>query len=123
MNNDEKEIIKDDTQETLDEVMVEQVDEALEENEEELEVKKSKKGLPETLGLLLVGVVDQIVVASMSVILLFVFNVLIGFLGYQIKEVLPMFLVMYVIINISYKLICKLCNFKGTFGTRIVHNE
>lgn len=123
MSNEEKEIIKkEEIQEVLDEVMVEQNDK-VNEIREELKKDKPKKGLPNSIKLLLVGLVDQIVVVSISIICLFIFNLILKVFGYEIAELLPMFIIMYLIVNIAYPLFCKVCKFAGSFGTRIVYNE
>lgn len=126
MSNEEKEILQQDNlQETLDEIMVEQAEEKIEKVEvtEEKEEKKVKKEMSPSIKLVLVGLVDQVVAASLAVVVLFLFNVILQLFGYQVKEMIPMYLIMYVIVNVFFKLICNACKFKGSFGTRIVCNE
>ena len=132
MSNEEKEILNTEEKQTLDEVMVEKVVEETKETTDlkkakEEKVEEAKKEVSPSIGRFLVGLVDQMVVASMSSIALFVFNMCLKLFGYRLatglEVYLQAFLIVYIIINIFFPTICHICKFKGSFGTRIVYND
>lgn len=94
------------------EVVVESVENIL--TEEEIEVES--KGLVNEL---LAGVVDQIVVALVALVTLLVLNLVLKIFGYYIAEKQPMFLIIYVIINVIYAPVCKRFKTKETLGKKI----
>ncbi len=129
MSNGEKEILNTEEKQTLDEVMVEEVVEDIKETtkSKEEKVEEPKKEVSPSIGRFLVGLVDQMVIASISSITLFVFNMCLKLFGYRLatglEVYLQAFLIVYAIINVFFPTICYICKFKGSFGTRIVYND
>ena len=102
-------------------VVVDSMDEILlqeEENLEEIEMK-SNYFIKE----LLVGMIDQIIVSSVALITLLLLNLVLKVFGYHIVEKQPMFLIIYVIINIIYPPICKKVRLKETVGRKVLLNK
>lgn len=118
-------------QEQEEAVNISEVEESLDKNStlEESDDKKDKKTIkveiPSSIGLVLVGLIDQVVCISIGVIALFLFNLLLNLFGFRVKEmqIVPMFLIMYIITNVLFLVICRVCKFKGTFGSKIVYND
>lgn len=105
------------------EVVVENVENIIaEENIEDTkeEIKVESKGLVNEL---LAGVLDQIVVALVALVTLLVFNLVLKIFGYYIAEKQPMFLIIYVIINIIYAPVCKKFKIKETLGKKVLLNK
>ena len=96
-------------------VLVEGIEEEMEE-----EMEEEKKGVVREL---LAGVVDQIVVMASSLVVLLVFNLILKIFGYYVVEKQPMFLIIYVIINIIYAPICKQFKLKETVGRKVLLNK
>lgn len=102
-------------------VVVDSMDEILlqeEENLEEIEIE-SNYFIKE----LLVGMIDQIIVSAVSLITLLLLNLVLKVFGYHIVEKQPMFLIIYVIINIIYQPICKKIRLKETVGRKVLLNK
>lgn len=102
-------------------VVVDSMDEILlqeEENLEEIEIE-SNYFIKE----LLVGMIDQIIVSSVALITLLLLNLVLKLFGYHIVEKQPMFLIIYVIINIIYPPICKKVRLKETIGRKVLLNK
>lgn len=102
-------------------VVVDSMDEILlqeEENLEEIEIE-SNYFIKE----LLVGMIDQIIVSSVALITLLLLNLVLKLFGYHIVEKQPMFLIIYVIINIIYPPICKKIRLKETVGRKVLLNK
>lgn len=99
------------------ETTIEEKDVVVECIEEEIE---EKKGVVREL---LAGVVDQIVVMASSLVVLLVFNLILKIFGYYVVEKQPMFLIIYVIINIIYAPICKQFKLKETVGRKVLLNK
>lgn len=102
-------------------VVVDSMDEILlqeEENLEEIEIE-SNYFIKE----LLVGMIDQIIVSSVALITLLLLNLVLKLFGYHIVEKQPMFLIIYVIINIIYQPICKKIRLKETVGRKVLLNK
>lgn len=96
------------------ETTIEEKDVLVEDMEEE------KKGVVREL---LAGVVDQIVVMASSLVVLLVFNLILKIFGYYVVEKQPMFLIIYVIINIIYAPICKQFKLRETVGRKVLLNK
>lgn len=99
------------------ETTIEEKDVVVEGIEEEIE---EKKGVVREL---LAGVVDQIIVMASSLVVLLVFNLILKIFGYYVVEKQPMFLIIYVIINIIYSPICKKFKLKETVGRKVLLNK
>lgn len=105
------------------EVIEETPEEILEEEvlAEEIELENEVK--PSFVKEILIGVVDQIVSLVAALVILFVFNLIIKIFGYYVAEKEPMFLIMYVIVNIIYSPICNKLKLKQTVGRKILLNK
>ena len=86
---------------------------------EETEVKEDGKGLI-FLKKILAGAIDQIISIALSLLLLIVVDLLLKLFGFYIAEREPMFLIMYVIVNIIYGPICTSTKLKDTIGRKTV---
>ena len=69
---------------------------------------------------ILAGVVDQIISIAVALLLLIVLDLLLKLFGYYIASREPMFLMMYVIVNVIYGPICKSTKLKDTIGIKTV---
>lgn len=69
---------------------------------------------------ILAGVVDQIISIAVALLLLIVTDLLLKLFGFYIAEREPMFLIMYVIVNIIYGPICVSTKLKDTIGRKTV---
>lgn len=72
---------------------------------------------------LLSGVIDQIAVSLMALATLVIFNLVLKLFGYYIAEKQPMFLIIYVIINIIYPVVCKRLKIKVKIGEKVLLNK
>ncbi|MFU7517042.1 hypothetical protein [Clostridium sp. HCS.1] len=115
---DNKELNKD---EVINEVVEENkvVEPVNEEVSEEKEIKEDSKGLI-FFKRLLAGAIDQIISIALALVLLIVFDLLLKLFGFYIAEREPMFLIMYVIVNIIYGPICASTKLKDTIGRKTV---
>lgn len=86
------------------------------ENEKNKENGKGIKFLKKVLA----GIIDQIISISISLLLLIVFDLILKVLGLYISEREPMFLIMYIIVNILYTPICTSTKLKETIGRNII---
>lgn len=113
---DNKELNKD---EVINEVVEENkvVEPVNEEVSEEKEIKEDSKGLI-FFKRLLAGAIDQIISIALALVLLIVFDLLLKLFGFYIAEREPMFLIMYVIVNIIYGPICASTKLKDTIGRK-----
>lgn len=68
----------------------------------------------------LVGIIDQIISIAISLVLLIVFDLVLKLFGFYVAEREPMFLVMYIIVNIFYAPICTSIKLKETIGKKII---
>lgn len=112
---EEKDVIAENIEEILEEEILE---EEIEEMEEETETES--KGFVKEL---LAGVLDQIVVMASSLVVLLVFNLILKIFGYYVAEKQPMFLIIYVIINVIYGPICRKFKLKETVGRKVLLNK
>lgn len=67
-------------------------------------------------GSFLAAVIDELIVLGVSVILLFLSNFIMGFLGYYIAERTSMFIIIFLIVNIIYTSVMEVSKLKGTVG-------
>ena len=85
----------------------------------ETEVKEDSKGLI-FFKKILAGAIDQIISIALSLLLLIVVDFLLKLFGFYIAEREPMFLIMYIIVNIIYGPICASTKLKDTIGRKTV---
>ena len=97
--------------------VIEKVIEEIEEIEEEI---KEDSKIVRFLKKVLAGAIDQIISIAASLLLLVVFDLLLKLFGFYIAEREPMFLIMYVIVNIIYGPICTSTKLKDTIGRKTV---
>ena len=120
---EEDNIIKEDIQEDIEDVkedieeLKEEVQQILDEAEETEEEKEESKGL-RFFKKILGGVIDQIISISLSLLLLVVFDLILKLFGFRIAQREPMFLIMYVIVNVIYSPICTSTKLKDTIGRK-----
>lgn len=69
---------------------------------------------------LFASIIDQIIVIALALISLVVLDLLLQLLGFYIKEREPMFLIIYVVINIIYSPILESLKIKKTIGKKIL---
>ena len=69
---------------------------------------------------ILSGVIDQIISIALSLLLLIVVDLLLKLFGLYIAQREPMFLIMYIIVNIIYGPICASTKLKDTIGRKIM---
>jgi hypothetical protein len=81
--------------------------------------KEDGKGM-KFLKKVLSGIIDQIISIAISLILLIVFDLILKVVGLYIAEREPMFLIMYIIVNIFYTPICTSTKLKGTIGKKVI---
>ena len=97
------------------------INEAIEENKsieeiiEEAEKKEDSKVL-RFFKKILAGVIDQIISITLALLLLIVTDLLLKLFGLYIAQREPMFLIMYVIVNIIYGAICTSTKLNDTIG-------
>lgn len=111
----EEELVKED-------IVVESIDE--DEAEEKNNKNKDKiivevDANPSFIKKLFSNILDQAVILGVSAILLLVFDLLIGFIGYMVVEPTSILLIIYVIVNILYFPIFEAKNIR-TIGKRIL---
>lgn len=66
------------------------------------------------------NVIDQAIGLAVSFILLYVFNIIIGFIGYRVGDKVAVFLVIYVLFNVLYGIILENTKSRKTIGKAIV---
>ncbi|MBY0755857.1 RDD family protein [Clostridium sardiniense] len=108
----EEELVKED-------IVVESTDEeeAEEKNKDKIIVEVDAN--PSFIKKLFSNILDQAVILGVSAILLLVFDLLIGFIGYMVVEPTSILLIIYVIVNILYFPIFEAKNIR-TIGKRIL---
>ncbi|MBM7836159.1 hypothetical protein [Clostridium sardiniense] len=102
------------------------VAESIDEDEAEEKNNKNKDKIivevdanPSFIKKLFSNILDQAVILGVSAILLLVFDLLIGFIGYMVVEPTSILLIIYVIVNILYFPIFEAKNIR-TIGKRIL---
>lgn len=100
---------------------IELTDEVKEANSEEksVDVKEDSKCI-KFFKKVLAGIIDQIISIAISLILLIVFDLILKVVGFYIAEREPIFLIMYIIVNIFYTPICTSTKLKGTIGKKTI---
>lgn len=109
LNNEVKEEIKE----------IETAEEIVEETVEETKKEEDSKAL-KFFKRILAGVVDQIISIALALLLIIVTDLVLKLFGFYIAEREPMFLIMYVIVNIVYSPICTSTKLKDTIGRKTV---
>ena len=110
-----------DVKENIEEV-IEEVkgnSEEVRDNSEEVIVKKEGKGL-KFFKKILGGIIDQIISIALALLLLIVTDLLLKLFGLDIAQREPMFLIMYIIVNIVYAPICTSTKLNDTIGRKTV---
>ncbi|MBE6053951.1 MAG: hypothetical protein E7212_08570 [Clostridium sartagoforme] len=79
--------------------------------------KEDSKGI-RFLKRVLAGVIDQIISVALALLLLILTDLLLKLFGFYIAEREPMFLIMYIIVNILYGPICASTKLKDTIGRK-----
>ena len=100
------------------------VNEAMEEIEvietvEETKKEEDSKAL-KFFKRILAGVIDQIISIAVALLLLIVTDLVLKLFGFYIASREPMFLIMYVIVNIIYGPICASTKLRDTIGKKTV---
>lgn len=83
---------------------------------EKAEKKKNKKGF---FNKLIVGVVDQAFLLAVSLGVLFIFDFVLRFLGYEVIDRVGVYFIIYVLANILYTPILMSSSLKATIGNKI----
>lgn len=99
------------TKEVMEENMV--IEEVIEETKREEDSKELR-----LFKRILAGVIDQIISISVALLLLIVTDLILKIFGFYIASREPMFLIMYVIVNIIYGPICASTKLKDTIGRK-----
>ncbi len=99
------------TKEVMEENMV--IEEVIEETKREEDSKALR-----FFKRILAGVIDQIISISVALLLLIVTDLILKIFGFYIASREPMFLIMYVIVNIIYGPICASTKLKDTIGRK-----
>ncbi|MBQ6819793.1 MAG: hypothetical protein IJO26_00685 [Clostridium sp.] len=110
------------TDEALESNIIEETEEVEEEKSEEVEEEDvAKEGTVYRLfKKVLAALVDQIISLGLALLLLLATNFLLPLVGFQIVEKEPMFLIIYVLVNILYGPICSSTKLKDTVGRKIL---
>lgn len=121
-NNEENSNIKTTVEEK--EVLETRVEEGLLEDET-VNLEEIKTEVKENIIIkeLLSGAIDQIIVLLVALATLVVFNLILKLFGYYIAERQPMFLIIYVLINILYPIVCKRLKINVTIGKKVLLNK
>ncbi|MDU5106301.1 hypothetical protein [Clostridium sp.] len=99
------------------------IKESIEENKsiedviEETKREKDSKAL-RFFKRILAGVIDQIISIALALLLLIVTDLVLKLFGFYIASREPMFLIMYVIVNVIYGPICASTKLKDTIGRK-----
>jgi uncharacterized ion transporter superfamily protein YfcC len=91
-------------------------------DEEEIQKDESKEDIKDIkfVERILATIIDQIISLSVALVLLIVFDFTLKLLGFYIAERQPMFLIVYIIVNIIYAPICESTGLKKTIGRKLV---
>lgn len=117
------------------EAVIEEVRETIEESEDSIsateeilrgdsslleEAHKEEGKVIKFIKKILASAIDQIIVIAVSLLLLVVFDFTLRVLGLYIAERQPIFLFIYVLVNIVYGPICDSTKLKKTIGKRVI---
>lgn len=108
----EEEVVKE-------EILVESTDEEATEEKNNKKITVEVDANPSFIKKLFSNILDQAVILGVSAILLLVFDLLIGFIGYMVAEPTSVLLIIYVIVNVFYLPLFEAKN-KRTIGKRIL---
>ena len=100
-------------------ILVETTEEESTEEDNKKKITVEVDANPSFIKKLFSNILDQAVILGISAILLLVFDLLIGFIGYMVAEPTPILLIIYVVVNILYFPIFEAKN-KRTIGKRIL---
>lgn len=92
--------------------------EAVDEKEFAEEKVKKESKVVKFLKKVLAGTIDQIISIALALVLLIVLDLLLKLFGFQIAQREPIFLIVYVIVNIIYGPICTSTKLKDTIGRK-----
>lgn len=107
-------------EEIVNEAMEEiEVMETVEEIVEETKKEEDSKAL-KFFKRILAGVIDQIISIAVALLLLIVTDLVLKLFGFYIALREPMFLIMYIIVNIVYGPICESTKLRETIGKKTV---
>ena len=97
-------------------------DEALKNASEvkELEVESAKETDSKFTKVFFRTIIDEAIVLVTSVIVMFLANFIMQFLGYYIKDIVQMLLILFLILNVLYNSYMQTSKNPGTFGEKIV---
>lgn len=120
LNNEE--IVKEENKTLINEEVVENDNLYKNEIEEMLTVEdihEDSKGV-KFFKRILSGVMDQIIVVAISLAAIVLFDLILRLVGLYIAERQPIFLIIYVIINILYYPICESTKLNKTIGKKVI---
>lgn len=83
------------------------------------EIHEDSKGI-KFLKRLLSSIMDQIIVVAMSLLAIVLFDLILKVFGFYVAERQPIFLIIYVIVNILYYPICESTKLKNTIGKKVI---
>lgn len=92
--------------------------EAVEDDEIQVSEEKEDSRAVKFIKRILATTVDQIISIAIALVLLIVFDVILKLIGFYIAERKPMFLIVYVIVNIIYTPICESTRLEKTIGKK-----
>lgn len=104
------------TEKNVEEILVEEIVEEIQEDKQDTKESTFIKEI-------LVGAIDQMVSMVAALAILLVFNLILKIFGYYVAEKEPMFLIMYVLVNVIYSPVCKKFKFKSTVGQKLLLNK
>lgn len=70
---------------------------------------------------ILAEIINQTIILAVSLIILFVFKLLIGLVGYEIVNRIAVYFIIYVVCNLLYSPIMKSTKLNKTIGERVVN--
>lgn len=129
MENNNEEVIKEEvinTKETVEEILEEDVISSSEEilkGDSSLlgeETEKNDSKIMKFIKRSLASAIDQIIVISISLLLLVVFDFALRALGFYVTQRQPIFFIIYVLVNIVYEAICSSTKLKKTIGKKTI---
>ena len=69
---------------------------------------------------ILVSAMDQIIAIALSLVIIVLFDLIIKLFGFYVAQRQPIFLIIYVIVNILYSPICTSTKLNGTIGKKVI---
>ncbi len=89
--------------------------------EDELMEENHENKLKDFINGVLVNIIDQFAMLIISLIILIVFNFLIGFAGYRVVMPIPVLFIIYFIVGCLYISLLKNTKWKKTIGQKVMH--